>query len=751
MTLYFEPIWSSWWLAALVAVSLLVILLTTYRQSIAHLPVRTQRVLLAMRLLAWLVLVFLMFRPTLEWIKKDKQPALFVVVTDSSRSMTVHDGPAGATRREALLATLREQAGELDALGKEVKIQHYELAEDLRPVTEHSAEAKGDQSAYGKSLENLLKLNPGQRIARVLLMGDGAQRAVAPFDADPRAAARLLADAQVAVDTVLYGATGFTETSVDLGVDELEVSPTVFVKNTVVAGAKVRALGATGRPITARLLIEDPSQNKPGQPAAMKLACPPVVVTTNQPVATIPIEFHFPAEQAGEFKLTLELVPLDNEPLLLNNTVSTFLSVLKGGVNVAYFDTVRPEQKFIRLINESPDIQVDYKPIRAGDLLDKNRIEADLFTPGRYDVYIIGDVPAKVFGPAMLNRLQKAVDQGAGLLMIGGFENFGAGGYAETPLADLLPVLMVPAEQRSGREIDPAQHVLEPVRMLPTTTGLQDFVMRLDAPEKNLDRWKSLSMLQGANRFAGLKPVARVLAQTEQGLPLLAAQDVGRGRSMAFAADTTYQWVLNGHREDHQRFWQQMILWRAHKELQGDDAVWVRLASRRIRRGQPVEMTVGARDGEKKPIEDATFLVEVTAPDGQVTKLPVQKVATDFLSRYVDTSKPGEYRVNVTATRNGQTIGSGAFSRFLVYEQDLELNNPAADRSLLEEISKLTAGVVITPEQLGDHLRQLRKNGLLTELEQVTTVPLWDHWLVLLIYVTLLTVEWIWRKTSGLV
>ncbi len=100
----------------------------------------------------------------------------------------------------------------------------------------------------------------------------------------------------------------------------------------------------------------------------MKLAAPAVTLRAGQPQAVLPVEMSFVAQNPGEFRLSLKVLPLDGEPVVSNNEVTTYFNVLKGGVNVAYFDTVRPEQKFIRLVNESPDIQVDFQPIRTGDL-----------------------------------------------------------------------------------------------------------------------------------------------------------------------------------------------------------------------------------------------------------------------------------------------------------------------------------------------------------------------------------------------
>ena len=45
-------------------------------------------------------------------------------------------------------------------------------------------------------------------------------------------------------------------------------------------------------------------------------------------------------------------------------------------------------------------------------------------------------------------------------------------------------------------------------------------------------------------------------------------------------------------------------------------------------------------------------------------------------------------------------VGAGGRVRFLVYDQDLELHNPAADFALLEEIARITGGTAVPPGEL---------------------------------------------------
>lgn len=747
-----DPIWPWPWVVIASAVSLAVVF-TTYRQRIAHLPAGQRKVLLALRLFTWAILTLAMLRPALETTEIDRHASVFVVAVDHSRSMGVKDGPAGATRREEALKILEDAEKPLKSLGEGIEIKLVDFAKEIAVVETFLPDTPGEQTAVGHALEEIAKLAPGKKIVGVVFISDGAQRALAPFELDPRTAANRLAEQQIRVDTVGVGASGISDTAVDLSVEDLEVNPTVFVKNTVVVRAKIRALGAADQEVTVRLLLEDPSTGAPGKSGEMVPVGRPrkYKVTRNQEI--IPIELpDFVAQDPGEFKLAVEVLPLDGEAQVTNNSLTTFISVLKGGVNVVYFDREhRPEQKFLRRIDESPDIQLDFKPIRLARDGRPSPLDLALFKPGQYDVYIIGSVRESYFGKEALKMLADNVERGAGLLMLGGTQSFGPGGYALTPLADQLPVVTLPTERHVGDEVDKTLHYDQPLQMLPTTQGLSHFVMRLETADKNLALWRSLPPLNGGNRFSALKAGAIVLAEAPGKIPLLVAEDFGRGRTMAFAADSTWLWYLGGQREAHQRFWQQVVLWLAHKDAQGDESVWVKLENRRFRAGQAVGMTFGARDAEKRPIDDAVFKVSVTDPEGKKHDLAPQKSGLENLARFLETRQPGDYRVHVDAFQKDVAIGLGTDIRFLVYDQDLELHNPAADFALLEEIAKITGGTSVPPGELAAHLRNLARAGLNVEVTRVTRILLWDNWPLLAVFVLAMTIEWFLRKRRGLV
>ncbi len=77
------------------------------------------------------------------------------------------------------------------------------------------------------------------------------------------------------------------------------------------------------------------------------------------------------------------------------------------------------------------------------DIVTPDEVPTDLAQLAGYDSIVLVDVPADALGKERMEALQVYVrDVGRGLVMIGGQESYGAGGYARTPLEETLPVEM---------------------------------------------------------------------------------------------------------------------------------------------------------------------------------------------------------------------------------------------------------------------------------------------------------------------
>jgi uncharacterized membrane protein len=182
-----------------------------------------------------------------------------------------------------------------------------------------------------------------------------------------------------------------------------------------------------------------------------------------------------------------------------------------------------------------------------------------------FDVVILSDIGSNTLllhpdtftrgrpTPNRLKLLREWVTNGGGLMMAGGYLSFqgfeGKANYHRTPIEEILPV-----------DIDPYDDRVE------TPEGVRAHVVRSGHPVvAGLDQdWPILLGYQHTT----LKPDAELLA-TVEGDVMLAARQVGRGRTLAFTSDISPHWAPEEFMswDGYGRLFAQAMTWLAGREL----------------------------------------------------------------------------------------------------------------------------------------------------------------------------------------
>lgn len=193
-----------------------------------------------------------------------------------------------------------------------------------------------------------------------------------------------------------------------------------------------------------------------------------------------------------------------------------------------------------------------------------NHLAGDTFpsTPEElkaYDAIILSDIGANTLllskatfvrseaQPNRLESIRQYVEQGGGLVMVGGYLTFqgieGKGCYAGTPVEASLPVTM----QRHDDRVE------APEGVTPAITDADHPIVR----GINGD-WPALL---GYNRLV-TRPEASTIA-TVGSDPLIAAWEYGSGRAVAFASDCGPHWAPPSFVEwaGYARLWTQLVHW----------------------------------------------------------------------------------------------------------------------------------------------------------------------------------------------
>jgi len=757
-----EPVGGPWFAGA---VALLVVLALLVGPAGKRLPRRRRLTLLALRAGTAFLLLFAMWRPTLVAIETRKLPGSLIVMIDSSRSMQIADSLGNQSRWDAVKSVLDSARDQLSDLAESWDLKFYQFDEASKTVqlvdglAKLPEQADGPQTAIGSALEDILDREAQQRIVAVLLLSDGAQRAFAPRDVPPQTVVRRLAIDEIPLYTFTFGQPALGLQS-DLRIDDLLVNETVFAETPVTVRAMLGAEGYANQTYKVQLLWETAEGN-------MEVVdTREVLIASDQ--RKIPLSFSHTPLVPGEYKVSVQVAsPTEGGPegelVTSNNVQSTFVSVLKGGMNVLYLagatrigggPTLEP--RFVRsALAAHADINVRY------ELLNYRKQRLDIraaLTEGKYDVFLLGDVDITALNSASWEQIVEEVDKGAGLAMLGGFHSFGPGGFRGSPLAPLLPVRMGRAERQNFGE-PPRQdmHLGGPLRMVPVQLAGKIHPILELGDDSTTDDWSQLPPLDGANRLDRnrIMPTGRIIAETADAnrRPLLVTGAWGDGRTLAFAGDSTWRWPMEGFADAHRRFWRQLVMWLARKDDTDGQSVWVRLDGRRYQRGSPVSFSLGAFDQQREPLTTATFNVQVEQPDGTAVTLRPSRRGEKFVANFTETATPGDYRITVTATDADEILGT-AQARFTVPDRDMELDQPAAEPTLLASLANITGdagGQGLAPEEFPDLLEQLQSRTTEYEEEIRQQQTLWDTWLVFILLVSLLSGEWYLRKRWGLV
>lgn len=755
-SLQFDPVWS-WAFVGAVAVALLIVLLAVPPDR-SRVSLAGRLVLSLLRFVAFLAVVACMLRPTLVATRNARQQGTVIVLADASESMTVADGPGGRTRWQEMtdaLAAARPAAEALTSAGGfEIAVWKFDremhpvapVAADPFPLGDWADEPAADETAIGAAIDDGLRSTAGRTVAGVVVLSDGAQHAYAPRDLPPQSAARRIADAGVPLWSVTFGQQRGGGQGRDAAVVNLAVAETVYVKNTLEVAGRVRLDGLAGRQASVVLLAENES-------GAMEEVARTIVRVAGEAIEEA-VRLPWTPKVVGERKLTLKVEPQDGEVILANNESSTFVEVIDGGLRVLYLEgALRVEQRFLRrMLAASPDMQVDFDWI---DSSRRDRWPVDLGRrlAGDYDAILIGDLDSSAIRAADLKTILAKVNTGAGLGLLGGFHAFEAGGWAGSALGPAMPF---EADRLSRQPFDePVRkglHLEGAVRMVPDPRFGNVSILRLGKTDDDTAAaWQAMPPLDGASIIGRLLPTSKTLAATPDGKPLLVGREYGEGRVLAFAADSTWRWAMQGAGEQHRRFWRQFVLWLARQDDAEQDTLWVRLAQRRISPGTPLPFDTGLTKPDGTAQAGVAVEATVIGPDGQKRPIRVGRQGDTFSGTIAECAEPGDWKLVVRATRPGDATPRERSARFTVFRQDLELASPRANPLLMRQIAEATSGSVRLPEELPAIFEEIAARPPTFESTEQWSFSPWDTWPMLLLLAACLCGEWFLRKRWGLV
>lgn len=386
----------------LLAIPALALLLWIENQSAHPMSSVRKRLLLVVRALGVMLALVALAGPAR--VSQTGRKALGIVI-DTSQSM----GTEGLEKAFQAAQRVRNAIGTgaetfVVTLGAEAALLPPEPNPDLKPLQA----AKGGDSNYSAAIEYAQALFPAGASRQLLIIGDGHETRGSLIDA---------------------------------------------ARDAAVTGVRLHALPVSGpRRPDARIREVTPNRSRLFEGASLRLAT--LIDSTIDGQATlklfengVEVERRSLALKAGEsrtetfsrtpamrniYKYRAVLEDVEGDTIAANNSALSLVDV-RGRLRLLYIESDATEGQYLMQAMEKEGVQLE--------LRQPGGIPNTLDQLAGYDGIVISDVPAHQVGEPAMNAMRDYVDKlGGGLVMLGGPNSFGVGGYYRTPIEDILPV-----------------------------------------------------------------------------------------------------------------------------------------------------------------------------------------------------------------------------------------------------------------------------------------------------------------------
>jgi|GEM_PF-1201232 len=690
------------WLWLLLVCAVGVLAWYVYRRTVPPVEHRWRWALRALRLGALGMLALAVLGPRFVWQGMHTRAPRVTVLVDQSESLSFTD-PEG--RRADAVKRVLSGPG-MSRIRSEATVSWQGFAHTVSRLDVDELSFTGDASAIGEALLEQRRTMPPPDV--VILITDGANTT----GPDPLRAAE-----EIKLPIYVIGV-GDPNPQADVRVVGVSAPQLALAGRAMKVTATVENTGLSARPATVRIL------NRGRTLAQETITLPPSGRRSDVELTVTP-----PAPGIMRSIVALDSIP--GEILTQNNLWPFTTQVLKSKRLVLVFGGAPSADIafWIRFFRERDDLDVRLwlapHPARQSHqpsgLLD-SLAEADLI--------VWHDMPPGALPQERTNAIMRAVEDGAGLLVV--------------PGKNALPQSwqpMLPVEVGRGHYADQRTQALwtpESARH-PLVTADADF------PNWSL-AWGNLPPLLG--RTVGLvQTPGSTMLLTGEGDVLAVAGTYRKGRVLAFGGLTYWRWDMIPHGLGEpapvgDSFWNAAVRWLStRQEL---SRVRVQTDSPLYRLGEPVRCAVQVYDEQYAPLDGADVRLDID--DGALAITAASQGEGRYVAE-VSGLGPGEHRATATAVQNGTTLGTST-AEFSVAVVGLEHEQTRQQQDVLEAVARAGRGAYAPAWKADSLLSAVPLTRIAEQHER--TIALGSSGWVLWTIIGLLTVEWIGRRVLGL-
>jgi len=745
------------WIGPMIAVAAVLIAVLTWFTTRSR-SLKTRVGFMVLRTTTFLVILGMLLQLTLQLTYRGKPLLVLAIDTsasmssvdelsDQQRATTSSDGDNADQVRRLERIQLALTANDSHSLQRLRTAYRVELAEfdssfqlidyngtpsgesDSREISLQNAiealTADGPDTDLSRSIQNLFAEYRGNLPASVILLTDGNATSTPTGKLSQQAALFR----ERGVDLTIIGV-GQPQSNADVRIDSVNAYSVAFAGDDGIIDVELSSDVHIDQPITLQLqrgeeIIDEQEITLTALQQSTSLIAPQL--------------------SPGRNNFEVSITPLPGEVELLDNQRSISIWGREALLQVLMVDRL-PNWEFFhlkQLLERDPHVQLStwLQSSDAEYALEDQTALTKLPTQdgefAAYDLIIWGDVDATQLDPrwmaSLLSHLEKT---GAGLLWLGD------GTHAPQPYLSSPVSVLVPLQSSLNDGMEPAE-----VQFEPAIDGVDHPLFRF----RDLSvQWSELPPLFPKTNAVNLKPGVLTFAQGRrvdapgETVPLMVSMRYGNAPILWTRFSDSWAWKPAFDGNFYRTFWQQVVRFLAQHRMQSERPA--------------IELTVDREQFERD--EQVTIKLSMSTVSDQTTPPPLFVIDPDGLPKrlsWTPTTRADEFITQVASTKIGTHLASlegteqastRVSARWEVIDVDPETKYRPMNQADLKLAAESANGRFLPIREWETALSQLPKQQIGSDWK-ARRIPLWCRWEYLSIVFTLLTLDWLLCRRTG--
>lgn len=695
----------SWYLHLICILLILIFSLFIYHITLPKVSKPKKIFLALIRSVILISILLLIFEPTLSFISERKNEKYNYIFIDNSNSLAANDSTKNIQRINLLFDKLKSL--------NEGKNKFFLFAEKVDSL-ENITDLKLDKSSTNfSSLYSFIKKRKND-IDKTVIISDG----IITQGEDPSYYFEKL---QVKLFTIGIGDTSRQK---DVSIENVVYNQNIFVNKETQIDASVLSKYFDNQELTVFFYDENQLIEKRN----IKL----------NSSGLNKISFKYKPNKIGERRLKIEVTQLTSEISYANNIKTFFINVISSKIKVGLISS-SPNSDLSSIstaLKQNPEYEI-YKYIQV----DKNKIwkEPTNLKLDSIDVFFLLNFPTSSTSSEDISNVFNQIAKGKPFFIsISNYTDFNKLKLFEK----YLPLSF--------------KNISNETQKIQAQVNVNEFTSNFSQVSSAPNIWYNLAPIDQVNFLSVLKPESKILVNsrlkdTELDNPLIAIRNIGNQRSMIFNGYNFWYWQLQNAESSFQ-FYNNFIIEAAKWLGQLKIKKYFSLSANKkiFNNGEPIELTAELFDQSINPIDTSNVIV----------KIKNQNLSEDI---NLQSKGNGIYQAEYNASTSGEILFEAENSYYndanKTAKERIFINNIQAekvitkmDADFLKHLAYLTNGkytYIDNAESIMNEIQVINSNND-SHIDK-HEIDIWNNRNMLLLIISLFTIEWSIRKRIGMI